>query len=187
MFPIIPCLTLPLILHGDTNSLQQTLPQPLQSLVAVSGEEEALCRLAGDVPEFLLVDLSHPDGKHNDPVLPQMLGRSRHIIRGITICDDHSDLRNSLTGSAPGHLCEVILQEEFNGLACLRASCSVGKFVNLSQQGLLVHVILQQELLVRFVTVLCQADPNIVRANVEACDDTAEKPPGLLKVMVADA
>lgn len=48
-------------------------------------------------------------------------------------------------------------------------------------------MIFQQELLVRFIAVLSQANPNFVRADVEACDDASEKLPDLLKVSDTDA
>lgn len=48
-------------------------------------------------------------------------------------------------------------------------------------------MILQQELLVRIVTVLSQANPDFVRADVKACDNASEELPDLLKVIKADA
>lgn len=178
---------MPLILHRDANSLQQIFRQRLQSLEAVDREPEALWRLVGDVPELLQVGSSHPDAKHNDSVPPQALSGYYHIVRGVPVCDDHSDLRHPLVGSTPGLLGEIRRQEEVDGLACFRASCPVGKVVHCIQQGCLVHVILQQELLKSFITVLSQADPNFVRADVEACDGAFEKSPDLLKVTDADA
>lgn len=187
MLPPILFLTLPLILHRDANSLQQTVSQRLQSLVVIDGDQEALWRTVGDGLELLPVSLSHPDAKHYDSLLPQALGGQCHIIRRVPICDDHSDLRHPLAGSAARLFGEVLRQEEVHGLARFCAPCSVGNIFHCSQQGILVHVILQQELLVRFIAVLRQADSNFVEADVEGLDDVAEKLPDLLKAIIANA
>lgn len=178
---------MPLIIRRDAHSLQQTVCQPLQGLVAVDGVQEALRRSVGNGLQLLSVGLSHPDAKHYDSLLPQAHCRRRHIICGVPICYDHGDLRHPINGSASCLFGEKLGQEKVDGFARFCASRTIWKFFYCTQQGALVHVILQQELLVRFIAVLSQADPNFVRADVEACDDALEKLTHLLKVINADA
>lgn len=178
---------MPLIFHGAAHSFQKTVRQPLQSLEVINGEHEAIWRPVGDGLQLVQVDLSHSDSKHDDSLRPQVLRGLYDVICGFSVCDDHGNLRYPPVSSAARLFGEVLRPDEFHGLARLRASCSVGERVQRGQQRRLVRVVFQQELLVHVAAVLSQADPDLVWANFQACDDSSEKPPHLLKVIDADA
>lgn len=153
----------------------------------MDAQREAVWRQTGDVLQVLPLDLSNADAEYRDAVLPQMLSRHFDIIIGGPISDDQGDLGHLLLSAAPSFFREVIRLEKFEGLSRKGFSVSPGNVAHCIQHGLFVCVILQEELLVRHIAVLRQAELNLVEADFEALDDAADEITDFLKVIKADA
>lgn len=180
------CPTLVLVFYGHTHGLQEPLHQPLQHLETVDSELEVFWRPVGDGLELVLVGVPHPDGEQNDPVFPETLRWHGHVIGGFAICDDHGDLRHAPDGATARLLGEILRAQEVDGLSHFRAAGSMRKSIQGSQQRRLVHVVLQQELLMRVAAGLSQTDTDFIRADVEARGEAVQKQPDLLKVTGTD-
>ena len=177
----------PLVLNGHTEDLQQPVEELLEGLVAGDAEQEALVRSIGDLMHVRRIGTADVDGEHDHPLLPQLPRGLDHVVRRVPVRDHHGDLGHALCGATAPLWGEEGLLEEGDGLAREGASIPMLDLAHLLQQRGLVHVVLQQELLVGLVAVLRHAHTHLVRAHIEVLYELLEEEEHLLEALWADA